>query len=480
MPESPRRVNWKWVVIAAFVLSRVVLGFFETPGSTMASVTLVYAFEMERAPMLGLSLYDMHAQNMAQGDRPTTPVERLVEYPPLSLLWMAVPGWLVDPIPKYGYVPEKLAENAKVAGRIVGIVVDFCGFALLALMGASAARLAFYTAGGLLLFPFLIDRFDLVLGVMLLVAVWLLVRKGPIWAPLAMLALAVNFKVTPLVLVPLFVLGTLPADTFQPENARKLFGAILRRTLLLAAFGVAMFAPFFARDGFATLDFLKYHAARGLEIESVWGTIPMVLAGIFQQPCVVPYHFGSVELESSLTPALVRLASLATIAVIPALAIAAWLLLRRRANSPETAAGATLAQAHPMLFLRCTLASVLSAMIVAKVLSPQYLLWILPLAALWRGRRIWWTCGVFCLICALTTLAFPFIFGAMQDAARVWNGYGFWFRFFSALPVITRNLLLVGLTWWCWRETAQAAPAESIPIAATPPARAAKRTRARR
>jgi hypothetical protein len=477
--RAQSRLNWRHAVLAVFVLSRIVLLSIDTPGSMVMGVNLNYAYEIERASRLGLPFYEMHERNRAEAEPTATPVERLVEYPPLALVWMSLPTWFLDPIPAYGFVPEAQMRSGKFAIRLAGVLVDGCGFALLVLMGASAARLAFYTAGGLLLFPFLIDTFDLLLGVMVLAAMFLLLRRGPIWAPLAMLALAINVKVTPLILVPLFLMGTLPADALRAPVGRELATAILKRAALLAAFGVLLFAPFFIRDGAATLEFLKYHSARGLEIEATLATIPMALAAIFQQPSTVLFRFSAVELQSPITGPLIAIASVATLAVIPGLAIALWILLRRRVGQAPGVPGAqTLAQAHPRLFLHYALVSLLTAMVAAKVLSPQYLLWLLPLAALWEGRRIGQVCAVFCVMCALTTTTFPFIFAALHNAARVWPGYSYAMRLLIASPLLVRNVLLVGLTVWCWNDMVRAAPAESTPVFAKPAAPAKRRSRA--
>jgi hypothetical protein len=265
-------------------------------------------------------------------------VERVVEYPPLTVLWMKAPAWFLDAAPKSGPAPDAYVKAAKWANQIAMFLVDMCGFGLLALIGATAAQLAVYTAGGLLLFPLLYDRLDLLLGVLLLGAIVLLVKKWPLWAPLAALAVAINFKMTPLVLVPLFVLGTLPADALSISPGARPWGAIGKRLAILVAIGAAVFLPFFANDGFATLDFLRYHAMRGLEIEAVWNTVPIAMAAIFQWPAHTLLRFGAVELKTVATGPLRTMASVYTAAVIPVLAFVMWKLLAMLELQPRDAA----------------------------------------------------------------------------------------------------------------------------------------------
>ena len=327
------------------------------------------------------------------------------------------------------------------------------GFGLLALMGATMAQLAAYTAGGLLLFPVLYDRLDLLLGVLLLGAMSLLLKKWPFWAPLAVLAIAINFKMTPLVLAPLFVLGTLPADALCVASGARPWGAIGKRLVILLAIGAAVFLPFFVNDGTATLDFLRYHAMRGLEIEAVWNTVPIAAAAIFQWPAHPALRFGAFELNTAASDVLRTMASVYTAAVIPVLAYVLWKLLGMLGTAGKGRSGVTMAQANPPLFARYAVVCLLTAMVGAHVLSPQYLLWLVPLVALWEGqsqRCVW---AVFLAICCLTTLSFPFLFNRAIHVMMAGKDLPLWSRLLWPAPLIARNLVLVGFTVWLWIET---------------------------
>src|SRR5471030_3218627 len=245
------RLSGRLIVFLVFTVSRLAILASDQRESTLTGVNVRYAFEAQRAASLGMSIYKLHAESRQLEDAAIPPVERLVEYPPLTILWMKVPTWLLDPIPKTGSAPDPWVRAAKWANRIAMFVVDLCGFGILALIGATGAQLAVYTAGGLLLFPVLYDRFDLLLGVLLLGAMVLLLRKRPSWAPLTVLAVAINLKITPLVLVPLFVLGTLPENALSSPSGARPWGLIGRRLAMLSALGAALFLPFFVKDGFS-------------------------------------------------------------------------------------------------------------------------------------------------------------------------------------------------------------------------------------
>jgi hypothetical protein len=436
---------------ALFVVSRLVLLCFDVPDSTLAGVNVTYAFEVQRAKALGLSFYDLHERNREEAEPSSSPVERLTEYPPLAILWMCAPTWFLDPVPKTGFVGDAQMRAAKQANRIAMFVVDLAGFALLFLVEATAVQFAVYAGAGLLLFPVLYDRLDLLVGVLILAAVALLVRGARPWAPLAVLAAAINYKLTPVLLTPLFILGDIA------RSWKKIAG----RAALLAALSAAIFLPFFAQDGLATLGFLRYHATRGLQLESVWSTIPVALAALFQTPASVPTRYGAFEIESASAPVFRGLGSVALPVVIVALTVVLW--RTRRVDSWKGAS----------VFLLAAIAS-------ATVLSPQYLLWAAPVIAMWSGKRTWTVWGLFLATCALTTISYPFGYGRLLAAVQSAPTLPLATRLIGIAPLITRNLLLVMLTILCWRDMAQAALAGSTAPDATPVAQAARKPRARR
>jgi hypothetical protein len=448
-------------LLVLFLVTRIVLLSVDAPGSTLLGVNVQYAFEAQRAALLGLPFYRLHAINRAEEDPQSSQVERQVEYPPLAIFWMTVPTWFIDPVPKTGLVPDSLQAAAKQANRIAMFLVDLCGFGLLWWMGAAAAPLAIYGVAGLLLFPLLYDRMDLLLGVLLLAAIAAIARKLPDWVPLAVLAVAINFKLTPLVLVPVFVLGTMPASELGSWKA------IARRAAMLAVFTAGIFLPFFIRDGMPTLGFLQYHAARGLQLEAMWSTIPDTLAALFRIPAQIVFQYGAFEVQSGITGALLVLSSLAMVAVIPVLCFTFWKLVHTRSA------------ASLPLIVNCSAVFLLVAILCSKVFSPQYLLWVAPLIAMWEGRRQWWVWSGFLVICGLTTLCYPLGYGRLMAAIGEAQQLPLANRLIGVAPLLLRNLLLVGFAVLCWRDMVPAATAESMPTAATPPARSGRRTRAR-
>ena len=101
-------------------------------------------------------------------------------------------------------------------------------------------RLAVFFAGLGLLSQLAFDRLDAVMGALLLLAVALMLgRRHYAWSFLV-LAVAIAFKFVPIVLAPLWVIGSLPVEMIAARNApggmRRLFFAMTGRGMLLGAF----------------------------------------------------------------------------------------------------------------------------------------------------------------------------------------------------------------------------------------------------
>jgi hypothetical protein len=443
-----------------FVLSRLLILPFGQPASDVG-IYAEYAQEASEAARQGRSFYELHAarEHGEVGGRLAGAGDeyREVEYPPLALEVMRLPLlWMGQP---RGDTPDGFAAAYTVAYRRGLAVIDVLLLVTLAWLvrrlhpgeapAARAWRLLFYVAGTLALWHLLYDRLDLIQSFAVTLSLALLVGRWHYAWSFAVLALAINFKLVPLVLAPVWVVGSLPAG--RPLNLTWApLGRLAARGLLLAALTLGVFAPFYLWSGGDSLGFLRYHRARGLEVESVWSSLPLV-PGAFGQPVEVAYSYGSVNVSSPLTPMLTRLAPIVTAALL--LGATALLLVRARrvASAPGDADKAeTLAQRHPSEFAGYALMMLMLFVAANKVFSPQYLLWLLPLAALapfeGRPRRAFLT--GFLLVGVLSTVLMPFLFvlDLLEPASA---GAALAFRPPTARFVIVlllRNLLFLGLT----------------------------------
>jgi hypothetical protein len=457
-------------VLLFIVVSQAVLATVFVPVNSDLVVYKRYAASVARGIEDGTSFSVARDQNIrdearAKGLPEPTAEALLIEYPPLAVIWMAAVAIGLDVDvgtssdvydPRYRiamFALELLLILVLVAWAAQPLVISSGGQRL------SAWRLAVYGAAGLILGNLLFDRLDLAVGALLLLSVLLLVR-GSWLASFLLLAVAINFKASPIALAPLWVIASLPPPLFTLARSRP--GALVRamaaRSVALAGLSALVFLPFLVTEGTRALDFLRFRALQGVQIESVPGSILQVLhlAGM---PLEVTATFGTFELETPLTSALATasplllLIAVAGILVLYARGPAAWLDRHARISESVDPAPAvddrSLASSNPPRFVCATLATLLVTLVTSKLLSPQYLIWVLPLVPLvdfGPARTRAFALG-FLLVCAVTTAIFPYLLGrtlVRQDPAS--DGY------LDPTPLgvgllLVRNALLIWLAW---------------------------------
>jgi hypothetical protein len=433
-----------------------------------------YAAEWHTAAAEGRSFCQLHRQHVEEemaraGQTGAQLAEyRDVEYPPLAVLWMAVPGGDPDT-----YVPVYIAWMV-----VIDLAVLFLVIVLVRWLFpedkplAQCRRWLVYILCSWPLYGVLYTRLDLGVAALVTASLALLVSRRHWTLTLGVLALAIHFKLMPVVLAPLWLIGTLPLATLRGPR-RPLLEALAWRTVVLAGFGLALLAPFYLWEGPAVLGFLEYHKERGIEIESTYSTLLHLLQP-FDHGWEVYHSHGSVNVRSALAPTLTTAATLVMALTLLAALGAFLAALRRRGPHAAGAAtgGTTVAQAYPHLVANAALLLLLVSIAANKVFSPQYLLWVLPLAALidwspWPRRLLWAALGA---VCFLTMRIFPdcfvgdIVYVVRRDGAAVVLGGP---TSYGALLLLLRNGLFVALTVGVglrlWRSHAGPATAPSAP-----------------
>lgn len=401
----------------------------------------------------GRSFYAVHReayeerleQARRHGGPPPGYWERVVEYPPISIIWLAIPERINGPPPRGPFANREQALQAYVdhGDRYVLIyrglqaAVDVLAFALIVTLllrvaprqsgGDLAWRLAVYVVCGIAMADILYDRFDHLLGTLLLASVLLLTTRVHYAVSFAVLAVAVNLKLAPLMLVPLWVVGATPVVVLRgwsaPGGLWRLAAALAVR--LFAALGLTVLCvlPFLIQYGWDSVAFLTYLTERGIHLESVYGSILLVMRNL-GYPIRVVLSYESFNLESDLAPMLASLSGvLALVAVLGTAVVFAWPLLRgavsERGDGHE--AGSTVAQKHSVPFVCAAVLSIVLGIATSKVFSPQFLLWLLPLVPVvvmgaWHERALQ---AGFVVVCIVTTLIFPYLFGEYVIQAQL-------------------------------------------------------------
>ena len=352
-------------------------------------------------------VYQRYGERIRDGQVPYRDFN--VEYPPAALPVFVFPSF--GDAEHYRPLFETLMLVCGAAA------VAFAAFALAALRASTSrlfGALAFVALAPLLLGSVVLTRYDLWPAALVAAAVAaLLAGRGRLG--FATLGLAVAAKAYPLVLLPLALLYVGRRDGRREAIAG---GAIFAVVVLAAFLPFLVLAP----DGLA--ESFERQTDRPLQIESLGSAF--LLAG--QQldlyvARVVTTH-GSQNLGGSAPETLATLHT-----VVQALAVAAvWIAFARSRAEPER-------------FVAASAGAVVAFVAFGKVLSPQYLIWLLPLVPLVGGAGGFGGAVLLAAALVLTQLWFP---------TRYWDMVGFepvaWLVLLRDLTLVALFAVLVAVT----------------------------------
>ena len=376
-----------------------------------------------------LPVYETAARSMADGGIPYRDFS--LEYPPLAALL-----FLVARVLPFTY------SFAFSALMLVALCATALGvMATARALGLDARREAL--AGGavavspLLLGDFITTRFDLALAALLAWTLWAAVvwRFRLAWG---LLAAAILLKLVPVALVPVLLL-----------HQRRAEGS--RRAWASAAAGVgaaaAVIAVFAAVAPGGTWDMLSYNLDRPLQIESSGAAYMLGLHWLAGIPLRVVDSFGSQNLAGEGTGTIAAISTGVTVALVVAIAVT-YAVLLRRARPPADA----------RLFVAAVAATMAALLAGGKVLSPQFLVWLLPAGFVVSGRYGAATAWTTLAAMVLTQAYFPSRYFDLVDFQAPAIGL-----------LVLRDAVLLVLVALAWPRPALASPPEwTLPQRTTP------------
>jgi hypothetical protein len=328
-----------------------------------------------------------------------------VEYPPGALPTFVLPA--IGSPSAHGYrVRFDLLMLLCGAGALAAMAVA------LAALGADGLRqggaLGFAAVAPVALGSVLLTRYDLWPAALAAAALAALCA-GRHRLSLAVLGLAAAAKIYPAVLGPLFV-----AHVWRRRGPRE--------AGVSAAIGVAVaaavYAPFVALSPSGVWRSIVDQTTRPLQIESLGSAVLIAAHHLFGLGVRVETSHGSQNLAGSLPDAVgAAETGLALVGLV-----ALWLWFARRPRDTET-------------LVRASAAAVCLFVAFGKVLSPQYMIWLVPLVPLVRGRRGFAASAVLGGALILTQLWFP---------DRYWD-LVFGMSSVEAVLVLVRDLVLLAL-----------------------------------
>lgn len=353
--------------LVVWVASRVLLA---------RALELGYGLRLEVAG--DVARYEGWSRLIAAGHLPTG--DETWQYPPGAAAVMALPRLLARPL---GYRQAFVLESLLADAVVVAVL------AVAAWRSGRTAGLWAWVLGIAALGPFVLHRFDLVPAALAVAGIAAAAR--PVLAGLLLTAGGL-VKVWPATLLP----AVLATWRRLPRLAAGALAAVVVGGLALAATGLLADAT----------DFLRQQRDRGLELESVAAT-PWLLQHAADPARAAPVlRYGAFEVLAPGVPTVVTVCTLLGLLVAAAAVVAA--VRGRPCDRSDT--------------VPLAVATVLGLMVTARVLSAQYLVWPLGIAALGlcqpvladRARR--WlavTAGLLVVGCALTQWEFPLRFNEL-------------------------------------------------------------------
>ena len=346
-----------------------------------------------------LWVYRQAGEGLLRGDIPYR--DFFVEYPPGSLLAFVPPALLSND--KIGYIRLFSWEMALmlVAALVLTVLTArrFGGF------WAWIVPAVTFSAAAIMLYPIALNRYDAFVALTLAIAALCATPGGGhITFAYASLGLGTAAKLVP-------SLATLPLTVLR-RGARRGYA------IFFAVVGI-FFIPALVLAGGSFAESFAFHARRGLQVESLAASVLMNL-GLVNE---VVAGTGALEVRGPGVELASSLSFLVTGALLLITAFFMYLGYR---------SGRLRGKAFP----RYAAALILAFMLGSKVLSPQYMLWLLPLVPLvGRGLVRIGVSVVFLAACWMTTQVFPIHYGALLNLQAP-----------GPILLLARNLLLA-LLW---------------------------------
>ena len=328
-----------------------------------------------------------------------------LEYPPGALPVFALPAL-------HGAHGDVFRRRFELVMAFLGEVLVICVAIALVALGAGRRRLlaalGFVALAAIALGPVVLSRFDLWPAALTAAALAALLSGRHRLGHLA-LGAAVAAKLYPAVLVPLTL-----AYVWKRKGRRE---ALLCGVLLLAVLA-AVFLPFVVLAPDGLWESFWNQASRPLQIESLGAAILLAGHHAFGYGLTTESSHGSQNLAGTGPDAFAVALSVLQLAAL----VATWVLFAR---GPATRERLLLASA----------AALVAFVALGKVLSPQFLIWLIPVVPLVYGRR-----GLIASI----------LLGGALLVTQVWFPYRYWdlaldLGTLESWLVLARDLLLVVL-----------------------------------
>jgi hypothetical protein len=354
-------------------------------------------------PYSGTALFLKYASQIMDGQVPYRDFS--VEYPPLALLFFVLPR-LLSGVFEYYLLLFKIEVLLAV---LIGL---YLMYRLALRLGKAPWKIMLvYTLCILAVGPIIAEQFDIFAAILTAGSLYALIcgKNKSAWVLLALGALT---KVYPVFLAPMYLLISLHNRQYR---------AAAKGILTFIIIGAIFTLPFFIIGLDSIRGLVEYHLQRGIQMESIFSTFLLAADKLGLTYVETTYDFGSWNIAGVAAD---KLTGISGLIMAAALILVYWFIYKRikpgKSQSTRTGAYA--------LLIICTV------LITGKVLSPQYLIWLVPIIpmVLFRGRLV--IAAIFICIGAVTYYLFPH---AYLDLIALRNA--------PVVALFFRNLLIIAL-----------------------------------
>jgi hypothetical protein len=327
----------------------------------------------------------------------------VLEYPPFSLFFFILPRLFTANYLMYAVI----YQTEVVIAVIVGL---FVFYDISRRLGQAPWKLmTVYTLGVLAIGPITSNQFDFFPAVLVLLAIyfyWL--DKHP--AAWAFLAVGAMTKIFPAMIAPVFLI-------YYIRNRQ--YHLIGKGILVFALVSLAIFLPFLILSPTSLGSLYEYHAQRGIQIETTYSSALMLAHLLGWITVRTDFSFGAWNIDIGAENVIT---GLSTFLLVLFLLVAYWYIyIRSRPGKVDI-----------ICLGAYSLLVVLVVIITSKILSPQYLIWLIPLLPLATGKWRYTVWAIFIIAGGLTYLIFPYWYQKLVH-----------FEVQAVLVLALRNFLLI-------------------------------------
>jgi hypothetical protein len=354
-----------------------------------------------RGQIIDTPVYEKYGDLMARGEVPYRDFG--VEYPPAALPTFVLPA-LGNVGDSAGF--RRSFETLMAAcGSVLVISVALALGALGVMPRRLYGGVALAAVSPILVGSVILTRFDLWPAALAAGALAALL-SGRLRLGHALLGVSIAAKIWPGVLLPLTV-----AHVWRTRGRREALVCLATVVGVLAA----VVLPFLALAPSGVWDSIVRQATRPLQVESFGAALLVASHHAFGTSVAMVSSHGSQNLGGTAANVVGTLQTVAQVVVL----LAIWIMFARRARSREE-------------LVQACAAAVVAFVALGKVVSPQFMIWLIPFVPLVRKRV---AAALYVLALVLTQAWFPL---------RYW-GYALYFNGTTTAIVIARDVALLAL-----------------------------------